>query len=291
VARQIIAALEQKGVLVFPNLGSCWHYDDKVGQKYLLEAIGAPVIPSWVFTNSAEAEEWIAQATWPKVFKLRSGSASENVRLVETRRQAERICRRAFTRGFPAKPGYLSDVRVRLCGTGSWRQAWEKLGRVPASVLEVANFRHHSPRQQGYVYFQEFLPGNSFDTRVFVIGQRAFGLTRQNRPNDFRASGGGRMVYDAARIDRRSVDIAFQVAGRLGSQSLAFDFLFDLGQQPRISEISYAYPAARVRECPGYWDRELGWHAGHFWAEDMILEDVLAVLGVAKEECLAAPTR
>lgn len=28
--------------------------------------------------------------------------------------------------------------------------------------------------QSGYVLFQEFLPGNSYDTRVTVIGDRAF---------------------------------------------------------------------------------------------------------------------
>jgi len=33
-------------------------------------------------------------------------------------------------------------------------------------------------RQSGYFYAQEFLPDNPFDTRVTVIGKRAFGSTR-----------------------------------------------------------------------------------------------------------------
>ena len=37
------------------------------------------------------------------------------------------------------------------------------------------------------MYFQEFLPGNAFDTRITAIGNRAFGFLRENRPRDFRA--------------------------------------------------------------------------------------------------------
>lgn len=39
-AKPILFALEQAGVQVFPDFSTGWHFDDKVGQKYLLEAIG-----------------------------------------------------------------------------------------------------------------------------------------------------------------------------------------------------------------------------------------------------------
>src|SRR4051812_6680712 len=51
IARQIAAALKEKGVVMFPNWETCWHYDDKIAQKYLLESIEAPLIPTWVFTD------------------------------------------------------------------------------------------------------------------------------------------------------------------------------------------------------------------------------------------------
>jgi len=96
VARQIIASLERKGIIVFPNVNTCWHFDDKVAQKYLLEAIGAPLIPTWVFTNKEDALGWIEGTTWPKVFKLRCGAGSTNVRLVRSHSQAAALCRQAF---------------------------------------------------------------------------------------------------------------------------------------------------------------------------------------------------
>jgi len=281
VARQIGASLETAGVIVFPNTATCWHYDDKVGQKYLLEAIGAPLIPTWVMTDESEARKWIQTARWPKVFKLRGGAGSENVRLVRSRHEAAKLCRRAFGRGFPASPGYLYDAPARARHIGNWPDFWDKMKRAPRSLLETLRRRHRAPRQRGYVLFQEFMPGNDFDTRVTVIGNRAFGAMRRNRPNDFRASGSGDCIFDPNQVDRRCVPIALHLAGQLRTQSLACDFLFDTGREPRICEISYCSVASPVYDCPGYWDREFAWHAGHFWPQDLILEDILAQIGGA----------
>jgi glutathione synthase/RimK-type ligase-like ATP-grasp enzyme len=280
VARQVLAALESRGVLVFPNSATCWHYDDKVGQKYLLEAIGAPLIPSWVFTDPAEARRWIASTTWPKVFKLRCGAGSSNVRLVRSRAEAEDLCRQAFGPGFPAKPGYLNDARTKLRNTEGWREFLAKLKRAPESIRSILRYRRSAPRQRGYLLFQEFLAGNDFDTRVTLIGNRAFGAMRRNRPNDFRASGSGEAIFDPKQVDRRCVNVAFQVADKLGTQCLAVDFLFDANHEPRICEMSYCSVASPVYDCPGYWDRDLRWHEGHFWPQDLVVEDLLAALEV-----------
>jgi glutathione synthase/RimK-type ligase-like ATP-grasp enzyme len=278
IARQILAALEQSGLVVFPSVATCWHYDDKVGQKYLLESIGAPLIPTWVFTDPDQAREWIATASWPKVFKLRCGAGSENVRLVQSRQEAAAICRRAFGAGFPSSAGYLYDARTRLRNTSGWREFCEKLKRAPRSLTETLQHRRYAPKQRGYVLFQEFMPGNDFDTRVTIIGNRAFGAMRRNRPNDFRASGSGDCLFDPDRVDRRCVTIAFRVAEKLRTQSLACDFLMDAHHEPRICEISYCSVASPVYDCSGYWDREFAWQAGHFWPQDCVLEDVLAAV-------------
>ncbi len=276
VARQIIAALEAHGLIVFPDTATCWHYDDKVAQKYLLEAVKAPLIPTWVLSDRREAMTWVANTHWPKVFKLRCGAGSSNVRLVRTRRVAEKLCRQAFGRGFPSSPGYFRDIATRLHTTTGARQFWEKLARVPRTVQRILSFRRQMPRQKGYVYFQDFLPHNAFDTRVTIIGKRAFAFIRQNRPDDFRASGSGRLDYDPARIDKRCVEIAFRVAERLGTQSLAFDFLFDPAHQPNIGEVSYCYVSSAVYGCPGHWDHNMHWHEGHTRPEDAIMEDMLS---------------
>lgn len=51
-------------------------------------------------------------------------------------------------------------------------------------------------REKKYILFQEYLPDNEFDTRVTVIGNRAFAFRRFNRKKDFKASGSGEIDYD-----------------------------------------------------------------------------------------------
>src|SRR5262249_26757951 len=126
--------------------------------------------------------------------KLRCGAGSQNVRLVRNRHEAEAVCRQAFGVGFPAAPGYLDDARTRLRHIGGWKEFCQKLKRVPESVVSTIRYKRYGPRQRGYVLFQEFMPGNDYDTRVTIIGNRAFGAVRHNRPNDFRASGSGDAV-------------------------------------------------------------------------------------------------
>jgi hypothetical protein len=275
MARQITVGLEAMGVKVFPDSATCWHFDDKIGQAYLLEAIEAPTPRHWVFFDRDSALEWVDHAEFPVVHKLRGGAGAANVRLVTTRAAARAISRQAFGRGFVAVPSYFGDVKSKYGRLNSWAQAFAKARRAPALIIASARARWTAPRARGYVLFQEFMPGNTGDTRVTVIGDRAFGFVRANRPGDFRASGSGRIDHDPARVDLRCVKIAFAVAVRIGSQSMAFDFVFDSQGEPRILEISYCYQAEAVYECPGHWDEGLGWHQGHIWPQDVILCDLL----------------
>jgi len=275
-ARQIIASLEEKGIPVFPNTDTCWHYDDKVAQKFLLDAIGAPLVPTWVFTDQVAAEEWIAHARWPKVFKLRCGAGSNNVRLVHSQAQASRLCRAAFGRGFAAESVRADEIRKYVVSRSNFKDFGRRFWRLGRKAFLLATRGPAMPRQRGYLYFQEFMPDNAFDTRVTVIGERAFAFTRQNRPGDFRASGSGRLCYDLDKIDLRCIEIAFNIARLLRTQSVAFDFLFDAARKPVIGEISYCYMAKAVHDCSGHWDPKLAWHEGHMWPQDAILRDLCA---------------
>ncbi len=277
-ARQIIMSAERAGLRVFPDTATCWHYDDKIGQKYLLESVGAPIVATYLFFDEESAMRWIDEAEFPKVFKLSCGASSENVRLVRTRREARDLCRKAFSTGLPAVGGYFADAATKLRKTKGPGQLAAKLMRMPKALYEARRRRRLVGYESGYVYFQDFLPGNTFDTRITVIGNRAFGFTRKTRPGDFRASGSGEIDYDLDRIDARCVKIAVDTADKLQTQSLAFDFVFDEDGAPRIVEISYCYKSRAVYDCPGYWDRDLNWHEGHVWPEDAILDDLIGAV-------------
>src|SRR5690606_35021033 len=96
----LLVSLQTAGKKVFPDFNTVWHFDDKIGQKYLLEAIGAHLAPSYVFYSKKEALSWSETAVFPKVFKLRNGAGSDNVRLAKSREAAVRLINKSFNKGF-----------------------------------------------------------------------------------------------------------------------------------------------------------------------------------------------
>lgn len=291
-ARQLTFALEAAGKHVFPDSSTCWHYDDKLGQKYLLEAVGVPLVPSYVFYDEGQAIAWAEQSDFPKVFKLRGGAGSTNVWLVNSRPEAIRLIRRAFGRGFgPINRFSVFRDKMSLVSRHRTLTAWKECFRAMALCLVPGRLEKRFPREKNYAYFQDFIADNSYDTRLVVIGDRCFGVKRHCRKGDFRASGSGLLEYDPALFDRAAIEAAFATAGKLGAQSLAFDLLRDANSRPRINEISYAFPTGPFLEaCPGYWDRQLNWvpktvKPAHCMVEDFVVSINVSTKRVSKRQC------
>lgn len=259
-AKQLLFSLEKRGMKVFPDFNTTWHFDDKVGQKYLLESIDAPFVKSYVFYTKKNALNWIETTSFPKVFKLRSGAGSMNVRLVRNKVHAKRLVQKAFGSGF----SQLNRIQYFKDHLRRWREGKDKLGLLKGITRLVisSEYSRMISKEKGYVYFQEFIPNNSFDIRVVVIGDKAFALKRMTRKGDFRASGGGNFIYDKNQIDERCVKIGFSVNEHIKSQSVAYDFIFDSNNNPLIVEISYGFAMKAYDECEGYWDKELNWYEG-----------------------------
>src|SRR5699024_12379159 len=97
-AKRILFALEHAGVKVFPDFNTGWHFDDKVAQKYLLEAIDAPLVPSFVFYDKQEAIQWAQQTSFPKVWKLKGGAGEKNGKLANNLSEATKFINRSEER-------------------------------------------------------------------------------------------------------------------------------------------------------------------------------------------------
>lgn len=263
-AKQLLFSIQQSGKKGFPDFNSAWHFDDKVGQKYLLESIKAPFIPSYVFYTKQDALKWIEQASFPKVFKLRGGAGASNVKLVHTKREAKKIVKKAFGKGFKQSDS-ISDFKERWRKYKSGQSNFKDLVKGFVRIFIKDEYSKMHLPEKGYVYFQEFIPDNKFDIRVVVVGDKAFALKRMTRKNDFRASGSGNIIYDKNQIDERCIKTSFEVNEKIKSQSIAFDYVFDKDNNPLIVEISYGYSAPAYDICEGYWTRDLQWHEGtHF---------------------------
>jgi hypothetical protein len=163
---------------------------------------------------------------------------------------------------------------------------WGKLKRMPGLVSRFRRARHLMGREKGYVLFQKFIPNNRYDTRVTVVGDRAWAFTRDVRRGDFRASGSGDVSYDLDRICPETVQVAFEVTRRLKAQSVAFDFVQDEQGVFYILEISYGYVSSAVHECPGYWDRSMTFHEGQMWPEEAHVIDMVHEVQNNGSNCL-----
>ncbi len=257
-AKQLLFSVEASGKKVFPDFHTAWHFDDKVGQKYLLDAIGAPFAPAHVFYSKRDALEWASQTVYPTVFKLRNGAASANVRLVRSKSEANRLIRKAFGRGFKQYNAWNSlKERYR-----NYKLGLKPLWVVVKGILRIfhtTKFARVAGREKGYIYFQDFIPGNDCDIRVVVIGDKAFTFKRIIRKNDFRASGSGVILFGREHNDDETVRLAFETSEKLNVQCMAYDFVYQAGK-PLIIEISFATIYDNIQWVPGFWKRDLSWH-------------------------------
>lgn len=271
-AKQLIYSLEEAGVKCFPDFHTTWHFDDKVGQKYLLEATGAPLVPSYVFYTKEEAYAWINQTTFPKVFKLRGGAGASNVKLAHNASEAKKFVDKAFGKGFPAfdRKGNLKEHYNK------WRHGKEPFKSVVKGVgrlfIPTAFGKMHSP-EKGYVYFQDFIPNNYYDIRVIVIDDKAFYIKRMVREGDFRASGSGDIIYEKDVFTEKCIKLAFETNKKLKSQSTSFDFVMQ-GDKPLIVEISYGFAVKAYDNCEGYYDSEMTYHPGPFNPQEWMVDEV-----------------
>lgn len=271
--KELLGSLQLAGKKVFPDAFSVWHFDDKLGQKYALESIGAPNIPTHVFYTRKEAQQWMEQTTYPKVLKLRGGAGGRNVVLVKNKDQAKKLIKQAFRKGFSQtsdKWQYLKD-QLRMVRRHK-RSLKEGLMKGIGIFFVEPLYSRMRGREKGYVMFQDFVQGNDSDWRVIVIGNRLYGMKRRVREGDFRASGSGEYIYEP--IPREMMQIAFETAEKLRLQSVAFDFMYHEGK-PVIVEMCYGFGTTGSSQCKGYWDRQYQWHDAtpnpYYWQ----IEDLL----------------
>ena len=273
-AKQILYSVQEMGIKVFPDFNTMWHFDDKVGQKYLLEAMDAPLVPSYVFYSKHDALEWVSNTTFPKVFKLRGGAGSSNVKLIKTRKKAFKIVKQAFEKGFSKYNRWMS-LKDRIYKYRKRKANLSNILRCIVGLFFTTDFARIAGCDKGYVYFQDFMPNNKFDIRIIVVGNKAFGIKRVVRDNDFRASGSGDLIHRKSEIDERCVKIAFEINDKLKSQSIAYDFIFDENDKPLIVEVSYGYTPEGYNDCEGYWNKDLSWCEGKIDPYGWMIENIM----------------
>lgn len=272
-AKQLLFALEQAGKIVFPDFNTAWHFDDKLGQKYLFEANQIQSVKTYVFFQKAEALQWLGNTSFPKVFKLRKGAGSRNVFLVKSQTEAKKLIIKAFGKGFRqynAIGGVKEAIRKFLIG----KNKIFDIAKAVAHIIYPIKLEFAIGRERGYVLFQDFIPDNTFDIRVIVIDNKAFAIKRMVRQNDFRASGSGFIEYEKHHFKDSIIAHSFELADTLKSSCLAIDYVFE-GETPLVVEVSYGFAKKGYDACAGYWDKDLNWYPGSFNPYGWMIESVI----------------
>lgn len=276
IASAIIPVIQNHlKIKCFPSWETSWHYDDKIKQYYELKALGFPVVVSYIFYHKSKAIKFIENSDFPLVHKLKNGAGAMNVTLVKSKKDALEIINKSFGKGFSQNSvSPLSLARTLNFSPKKLFRHYAISIRNKFLTPERINFWN---AHKNYVYFQKFLSNNEYDTRVTTAGLRVHAFRRFNRKNDFRASGGNKWDICPDNIDKRFLKIALEVSKKFGFQAMAYDFIYDENNLPRIIEMSCTYGGAGYPDfMNGYWDENLNRIEGRFWPQYFELVDLLS---------------
>lgn len=275
MARHVLYTAGKMGIHTYPDFDTAWHFDDKVAQKYLLEAMDLPAARAWVFYSKEKLAVWLEKNPHrlPIVAKLRRGAGSYNVRLMRTHHEVLEYANKMFGKGISPAPSGFADAgnKMRVAySAGGIKNVFNRLKKAPRFFEVMRQGRKYHSAEKGYVYLQEFIPGNDCDFRLKVVGDRAWGFRRFVRKNDFRASGSGELDFDHRKIPISMVAMAFKTCRKLRMQSLALDIVLER-DTPLIVEISYGFGIDQG-EAEGYWTADGIRHDSSFDPVHLICE-------------------
>lgn len=172
--------------------------------------------PTAIVRKAEDAPTILRGVDFPFISKAADSSASKAVRLVNNPHEAQIEIIRAFGDGIPSAYGRI---------------------------------------QQGYLYWQKFMPNNSCDYRIVVMHNKVMGLIRFNRKDPARpfASGSG----DHAPIMDFTDDLSYKAARIcliasyiLKTNWMAYDVVFGPAGEPFILEMSSSWTPYSYTHCP-----------------------------------------
>ena len=90
-AKNILSALKSIGCKVFPDQADSQHFDDKVAQSYFMKALGIDSPENYPLHSLNAVNEWIKEVRISCVAKLRTGSGSSNVKLINDKHELKNM--------------------------------------------------------------------------------------------------------------------------------------------------------------------------------------------------------
>lgn len=201
----IAHGLELNGANVIPSYRFLRAHHNKVFMEILRETLlpfEISGITTRYFGTIEELYDSISTITFPCVIKGASGAGSRTVARAGNSRELLHIASR-FTRS---------------------RHLCEEI-RDSLRPLKYRGYRIQS-LYRNKIIIQDYIPGLKNDWKILAFGQNMFVLRRENRRNDFRASGSGRFSFERV-LPLGLLDFACKVFRLLNLPCVSMDAAFD----------------------------------------------------------------
>lgn len=169
----VLLGLQAQGAILIPGFEKFRAHHNKVFMEILRKTIpvsGAEFF-SQCFGTYEDYQRSFKPPWYPIVFKLSSGSKSQNVLLARNKNEADACAR-------------------KLSATPSLYNLWMTI----YNWFDRKGFTPRSDHRRKFVV-QQYVPNLSGDYKIVIYGEKYFVLFRENRENDFRASGSGRLSF------------------------------------------------------------------------------------------------
>lgn len=234
------------GKFCFPSYHEVWQYENKNRANYLYKHYDLPTIPTYVTQNKEEAFDLIDKVGYPFITKTTIGAGSSGVRKIKTRSEAVKMINSIF------------------CHNGLKTQ-------------------YPYQRQKDYLYVQKFIDDATFDLRIMLVGNMAFGYYRYPNKGDFRASGAGNTEKKA--IPEEALRLAIDVRDKLKSRQMGVDLLYSKKQNEYLIIETSLFNQIDTPEqlvidgVPGYYDisdkDNIRFKEGKYWVQELLLKNII----------------
>jgi len=215
----LIYTLEQKGALVMPNHELLKAHHNKIFMEMLrsdfsdnaLQSLISRCYGSWIDARNYNL-------SFPAVVKQSSSSGSAGVFLARNRKEYERVIKKAG-RVYIAqniRGVFVYQLKIVV------KKLIKLLDPSKRKLLE-----YNSAPVSTALVVQPFVEGLLGDYKVLIFGQRYYTLYRQNRENDFRASGSGRFFDVPLEEHEQLLNFARRLTSEIDFPIIGIDIAYD----------------------------------------------------------------
>ncbi len=225
----VLLGLQTQGAILIPRFEKFRAHHNKVFMEILRKTI--PVSGAEFFSQSFGAYEDYQRSfsppSYPIVFKPSDGSKSVNVLLARNKNETDACAR-------------------KLSATPSLYNLW----MIIRNWFDGKGFTPRSDHRRKFVV-QQYVPNLSGDYKIVIYGEKYFVLFRENRENDFRASGSGRLSFPKE-VPLQVLDCAHQAFTEFDVPYASIDIGYD-GRNCYLFEFQFVMFGQYAAERSGWY--------------------------------------